>query len=184
MTTARCPACGASVALNAPWCTLCYADLRPAQPAPQPVQQPVRQPVPQPVAEPAAVSVGAAAPAPAARPLVDALGVLPPDPLPFDTPLPPDPHLDAPITKAADIHLAEPGWPCRHCGTVVSMAEDNCPQCHTPFLVPEDVVEVSLPVVGNVRRLDPKMRMILGLVGALGVMLVLVIVAFIGGAVL
>jgi hypothetical protein len=85
--------------------------------------------------------------------------------------------------KAADIRLAEPGWPCRHCGTVVAMAEDNCPNCHTPFLVPEDVVELTLPGVGNVRRLDGKMRMVLGLVGALGLMMVLVILAAIGGAI-
>ena len=28
MTTDRCPACGAAVTAGAPWCTLCYADLR------------------------------------------------------------------------------------------------------------------------------------------------------------
>lgn len=176
MTTARCPACGASVALGAPWCTLCYADLRPA-PAPQP--------------QPAAASVAAPVAAPAAgapRPMVDALGIIPPEPVTANSvglaaELPPDPHLDAPIMKASDIRLAEPGWPCRHCGTVVAMSEDNCPQCHTPFLEPEDVVEVSLPVVGNVRRLDGKMRMIVGLVGALAIMVVLVVVALIGGAI-
>lgn len=168
MTTARCPACGASVALGAPWCTLCYADLRPK---PEPASAPAPQPEP--------VSVGGGPSAP----MVDALGVIPPAPMPAGTVLTPDPHLDAPVMKASDIKLAEPGWPCRHCGSVVSMAEDNCPQCHTPFLVPEDFVEVTLPGVGNVRKLDTKMRTILGLVGALGVMLVLVVLAFIGGAI-
>ena len=167
MTTARCPACGASVALGAPWCTLCYADLRP----PARETQPESAPVPEPVSV-------------AAAPLVDALGVIPPAPLPAGTVLTPDPHLDAPITKAADIRLAEPGWPCRNCGTVVAMAEDNCTHCHTPFLVPEDVVEVTLPGVGSVRKLDTKMRTILGLAGAIGVTLVLVIFAFIFGAIL
>lgn len=167
VTTARCPACGASVALGAPWCTLCYADLRPKP-----------EPVPEPAPEP--VSVGSIA---APAPMVDALGVIPPAPMPAGTVLAPDPNLDAPIVKAADIKLADPGWPCRHCGTVVSMAEDNCPQCHTPFLVPEDFVDVTLPGVGNVRKLDTKMRTIIGLVGALGVTLALVILAFIGGAV-
>jgi len=166
VTTARCPACGASVALGAPWCTLCYADLRPKP-----------EPAPQPQPEPVTVGGGSA------QPTVDALGVIPPAPMPAGTVLAPDPHLDAPVMKAADIKLAEPGWPCRHCGTVVSMAEDNCPQCHTSFLIPEDFVEVSLPGVGNVRKLDTKMRTILGLVGALGVMLVLVVLAFIGGAI-
>jgi len=174
VTTARCPACGASVALGAPWCTLCYADLRPPMPETRPEPEPVHVPEP--------VSV-------AARPMVDALGVIPPEPLtasslPSAAELTPDPHLDAPITKAADIRLAEPGWPCRHCGTVVAMAEDNCPQCHTPFLVPEDFVEVTLPGVGNVRKLDTKMRTILGLAGAVGVTIVLVLLAVIAGAIL
>lgn len=34
MTTDRCPACSAAVTPGAPWCTLCYADLRPAPVAP------------------------------------------------------------------------------------------------------------------------------------------------------
>jgi ribosomal protein L40E len=184
VTTARCPACGASMALGAPWCTLCYADLRP-KPEPAAVAEPAAAAA---VATVAAVAAPELEPAtvgaPSRRPLVDALGVIPPGPMPVGVPLAPDPHLDAPIAKAADIRLAEPGWPCRHCGTVAPMAEDNCPQCHAPFLVPEDVVEVSLPVVGNVRKLDTKMRTILGLVGALGVTLVLVILAVIAGTIL
>lgn len=159
------------MALGAPWCTLCYADLRPK---PEPV------PAPQPVSEPEPAAVGA----PVARELVDALGVIPPEPLPAGTVLAPDPHLDAPIMKAADVRLAEPGWPCRHCGSVVPMAEDNCPQCHTPFLVPEDFVEVTLPGVGNVRTLDTKMRVVVGLTGAAAVTIVLVILAIVGGAIL
>lgn len=43
-----CPACGASVRPDAPWCTLCYADLRPA---PAPVAPPA-PPEPVPVAAP------------------------------------------------------------------------------------------------------------------------------------
>jgi hypothetical protein len=124
---------------------------------------------------------GGGAPAEAAY---DALGVLPPAPLPEGTVLPPDPHLDAPITKTADIRLDAPGWPCRQCGTRVAMSEDNCTQCGSPFLLPEDVVEMTLPGVGNVRRLDTKMRTIIGLVGAVGVTLALVILAFIAGAIL
>lgn len=33
----RCPACAAALRPGAPWCTLCYADLRPAVLAPEPV---------------------------------------------------------------------------------------------------------------------------------------------------
>jgi hypothetical protein len=165
VTTARCPACGASVAPGAPWCTLCYADLRPApEPAPQPAPEPQ--------------------PAMAGGPAYDALGVLPPAPLPAGTVLPPDPHLDAPVLRSADVRLAEPSWPCRSCGIRVAMSEDNCPKCHAPFLEPEDTVDLTLPVVGNVRRLDTKMRTILGFVGAFGMTLVLVVVAFVLGAIL
>jgi hypothetical protein len=35
--TTLCPSCGASVRVDAPWCSLCHADLRPA-PEPSPVQ--------------------------------------------------------------------------------------------------------------------------------------------------
>lgn len=35
-----CPACGAALRPGAPWCTLCYADLRPA-PEPEPVPAPL-----------------------------------------------------------------------------------------------------------------------------------------------
>jgi hypothetical protein len=48
-TTDRCPACGAAVRIGDPWCTLCYADLRP----PAPVEP---EPVPEPVADPPAYS--------------------------------------------------------------------------------------------------------------------------------
>ena len=40
MTTVRCPACAAAVAADAPWCTLCFADLRPPVSAPEPVTAP------------------------------------------------------------------------------------------------------------------------------------------------
>ncbi|MDT7538999.1 MAG: hypothetical protein QOI82_2584 [Actinomycetota bacterium] len=35
-TTDRCPKCGAAVRFGDPWCTLCFADLRPPAPAPRP----------------------------------------------------------------------------------------------------------------------------------------------------
>lgn len=34
-----CPACGAALRPDAPWCTLCYADLRP-KPEPEPLPEP------------------------------------------------------------------------------------------------------------------------------------------------
>lgn len=37
----RCPKCSAAVKPGDPWCTLCYADLRPPAPPPPPVPPPV-----------------------------------------------------------------------------------------------------------------------------------------------
>ncbi len=66
----RCPGCGAGVRAGTHWCTLCYADLRPAPPpAPEPVRAPV--PVPVPVPEPPAVD-------PLTAPLPVVLGEAPP----------------------------------------------------------------------------------------------------------
>jgi hypothetical protein len=47
----RCPRCSAQVFAGSDWCTLCYADLRPAPPAPpEPAAPPVdRAPAPAPV---------------------------------------------------------------------------------------------------------------------------------------
>lgn len=42
----RCPSCSARVPGSAQWCTLCFADLRPA-PEPQPAPRPPQQPQPQ-----------------------------------------------------------------------------------------------------------------------------------------
>jgi hypothetical protein len=46
--TDRCPKCGAAVRFGDPWCTLCYADLRPPAPPPPP------SPAPSPVVDPPA----------------------------------------------------------------------------------------------------------------------------------
>jgi hypothetical protein len=39
VTTDRCPGCHAAVTPGAPWCTLCYADLRAPAPAPEPAPE-------------------------------------------------------------------------------------------------------------------------------------------------
>lgn len=61
--TTACPSCGASLRPDAPWCTLCYADLRP-KPAPAP-------PV---TAAPATAAYSAPAGDPLTQPLLDFLG--------------------------------------------------------------------------------------------------------------
>jgi hypothetical protein len=42
----RCPGCAAVVRPGAPWCTLCFTDLRPAPPSPEPAQPAQVQPEP------------------------------------------------------------------------------------------------------------------------------------------
>lgn len=42
----RCGGCAAALRPGAPWCTLCYADLRPAEPASEPAIETATQPAP------------------------------------------------------------------------------------------------------------------------------------------
>jgi hypothetical protein len=136
VTTARCPACGASVLDGAPWCTLCYADLRApaATPAPEPAAQaPVAQ---QPAPGPAPLT----SPAPAALPGtgVDLL----------------DPALDAPVAAATHTAFGPATWPCTACGAAVELEHDACPVCTTPFLAGADpAAAVDIPLVGSLRPL-------------------------------
>jgi hypothetical protein len=130
VTSPRCPACGASVAENAPWCTLCYADLR----------APVAAPEPAAVAEPPAA---VAAPAPAPAPQVAAA------PSAVDL-------LDRPSEAAPTVApRAAAGWPCPSCSATVPLEEDRCPSCLTAFLAGADpVAPVDLPLVGPIRPLS------------------------------
>jgi len=106
----RCPRCGAHVRTDAPWCTLCYADLRPAPaPAAATVTVPAAEegvptefdPLTAPLALVEAVAGGTYA------------GV--------------DAHLPSAPTKAV-------GWPCPHCQIVVPFDSSECPDCGTAFL--------------------------------------------------
>jgi hypothetical protein len=132
VTTARCPACGASVLDGAPWCTLCYADLR--------------APVPAPVADIAAQasstpSPAAPAPAPATTPLAGGVDLL-------------DPAMDAPVSVSAHVARGPVTWPCTGCGAGVALEHDSCPQCLTPFLAGADpAAVVDIPLVGSLRPL-------------------------------
>ena len=128
MTTARCPACGASTVDGAPWCTLCYADLRAPAPAPA-AEQAVQVPVP--------TSAPQSAVAPAASAPPTTLDVL-------------DHALDAPVSVAADAPRGPATWPCSACGTEVPLADDKCPRCETPFLAgAQPDLELDLPLIGS-----------------------------------
>ena len=168
MTTDRCPGCAAAVTPGAPWCTLCYTDLRvpetvPAAPAPaaalaaEPVAQPTAEYRPSMAASP--------------QPTLDAL--------------PPDPILDAPITVAppvAGVKLA--GWPCLGCGAVMPMSESVCSSCHRPFLATDDMPALVVPGVGDLRSMDRAQKIAVMVVAAVLITGLLVAVAFIAGSVL
>jgi hypothetical protein len=108
-TGLRCPRCGAFARAESQWCTLCYADLRPA---------------PEPVA--VAVPVGAAGSATAdIDPLTAPLDVV----VRGRHAAP----LADPSGEAAG-STPDKGWPCASCDTVVSFDDSVCPTCGTGFL--------------------------------------------------
>ena len=107
----RCPHCSALLRSGAQWCTLCYADLRPA-PEPEPVAVSARKP---------SYAQGATPGAPA-----DALTDL-------------EAAAQAVVQQGAPATEADPtatpkGWPCTGCEAIVSFDEDACPTCGTRFL--------------------------------------------------
>lgn len=131
----RCPRCAALVRPGADWCTLCYADLRPAPP------QPLLEPAP---TGPAATSAPAQ-PAPGTAssdmfdPLTAPLALL-------------ERGAEEPATAAApttDPSTEGAGWPCATCGATVPLDEPNCTSCGAGFLagtLPAD------PVLGRLTK--------------------------------
>ena len=157
MTTDRCPGCQAAVTPGAPWCTLCYADLRvPAATAPAPA--------PQPAPEPAL----AVAPEPVAA-----------------VALAPDPILDAPVMKAAPVAgLPVAGWPCLGCGSQVPLSDDVCGGCGRPFLIPDTMPSLSVPGIGDLRGMDRGQKILLTAVIGIVVTALFSAVAWLVGSVL
>ena len=144
---------------GAPWCTLCYADLR--APAPAPAAQPA---APAPVVEP---SLPAAAQAAAPAPLAAGIDLL-------------DPALDAPVVAARHAAGRAPAtWPCTACGAAVELEHDTCPVCTTPFLAGADpAASVDIPIVGALRPLTAtkSSRVWLMIGGTVAVSIVLTVV--------
>ncbi len=117
MQNDRCPKCAATVRKDADWCTLCYADLRPA-PTPPPRTAPV-----------AHVAAPAPAYAPTGSDLLDAAhelvaasvgGADSAPSLPVDSGRP-----------AAAGKLV--GWPCTACGEINAFEVAACGVCGAPF---------------------------------------------------
>lgn len=155
----RCPSCAAALRPGAPWCSLCFADLRPAEP--------------EPFTAPPTVEYGLVEPDPLAV-RVAGLGW-------------PETHRGASTTPAvstlplpaAPATVAETRWPCTACETFTSLSETVCAGCGTGFLAGLRESEgplLELPGVGDLTVLSRGQR--LGL--AAGVVLaVLVLTALV-----
>jgi hypothetical protein len=181
MTGSRCPACGAATPEGVPWCSLCYADLRPA-PAPD-----VPAPTPEPSAAVPTEAPGAvvgAASDPLTAPIATLLGA-PAEPLPAAVPAA-SPALPAVVALDAELDPAEAvTWPCLRCRAAVPLALDACPECGAGFLAGAVApATVSLPIVGNLTRFTSAQRF--GLAAGLATCLIVLFfaIATIGHAVL
>jgi hypothetical protein len=178
MTGSRCPACGAATPETVPWCSLCYADLRPVPAAAVPAPRHV-----------ATEDVPTAAPG--------RLEDLSADPLtaPISTLLEP-PTMATEATEALEPvgellpGVVEPvldaaSWPCSRCGAQVPLALDACGECGAGFLagaIPPPTM--SVPIVGDVSRLSKGQRFGLAAGLAAGLILVFLALATVVGAVL
>jgi hypothetical protein len=130
----RCPKCSALVRAGSPWCTLCYADLRPQPVAVQPVD--IAHATPQTAREPEpsyAAAGGSFDPLTAPLSMLEAATGYP-----QAAPLTATGTPDAVETGASDPRPAAPeqpaGWPCSRCATLVSFDDMSCTTCGTPFL--------------------------------------------------
>lgn len=171
MSDGRCRACGAAVPSEAQWCSLCFVDLREPTPARERVSVP-------------AARSAAEAPAPAAataltngaRPDPDALLGLP---APAEVSVP---------TEAAEDTSTEAGapeeakWPCLRCGEQVPISFDACHACGAGFLAGSTATpSARLPIVGDIGRLSRSQRLALGFGVSILVVVLLVLLATIGG---
>jgi hypothetical protein len=138
----RCPSCAAAVRRGAEWCTLCYADLRPAPavadraPYPKPSVAPTAKASPV-YAEPHAAPPAAGANddllfAPYEQVLAVAYGGAAPAASQPGHPTGPglagDPTRPTPSTTEQD-----GGWPCSRCQSVNGFDVDVCRSCTAPF---------------------------------------------------
>lgn len=153
----RCPACSAALRPGAPWCTLCYADLRPPEPQLEPPS-----PVP-PIGSPTAQSHR------------------------FDPLTAPAQDRGLPGRHAsvgtADTGAAEergdgspaPSWPCTACEQPNPFTAAVCATCGTAFLATLREGEeplLRLPLVGDIGRFGRMQRL------GLAALVVLVFIVF------
>ena len=165
MTATRCPACDAALPEGAPWCTLCFTDLRPPEPEPQPELAPEPEFVPEAAfaPEPALAELVAV---PAAAAALDPLGAGYVEPERLEPGRAVDVLTDENSTDgdSTDERLS---WPCVTCDRRVPLELPACPTCGSSFLGTEhQSVSLRLPVVGDIAALSPAGRYALMAVGA------------------
>ena len=151
----RCPACAAAVRPDAPWCTLCYHDLRPAEVDAGRASEPVVAPLPDPVDR----AYGGSVLDPADR----AYGGSVLDPLTA-----PAEALGLPATRSASAGAggaaragAGISWPCGACGCGNPIDLSACAGCGAGFLAGVREGEgplLDLPVVGDLTALTRAQR--------------------------
>jgi len=133
----RCPRCAALARPGSQWCTLCYADLRPApEPAPEPA--PMQEPAPTPQRAAERQPTTASASSDMFDPLTAPLALL-------------ERGAEEPATLQAptDPTPTGAGWPCATCGATVPLDEPTCTSCGAGFL--EGTLPVD-PVLGRLSK--------------------------------
>jgi hypothetical protein len=129
----RCPKCSALVREGSPWCTLCYADLRPQPVAAHPTGVAADL-----VPEPSYAAAGAPF-----DPLTAPLSMIEGAGLDLhqasSAAVAPAFAAEAVPAEIAQADAATPvtppaGWPCSRCATLVSFDDMACTTCGTPFL--------------------------------------------------
>lgn len=176
MTTNRCPACAASVPEGAPWCTLCYADLRP-----------VSAPVPDVAAPAVPVDVlGELFPASAATVLLadpvtepepQAQLLLHPEPQPQQA----EPQQAEPQQAATESQPIT-SWPCLACGEKVPLDATLCGHCGASFLPTATMPTLKVPGLGVISNLEGGAKAMVIAGGAVLITLVFFIAALVLGS--
>jgi len=163
----RCPRCAALVRPGAQWCTLCYADLRPA--SPQPAREP--QPAPSPHSTTAVTSSDIFDPLTAPLALLER-GAEEPAPAQTSTA---DPAPANPAPKQA-------GWPCATCGATVPLDEPTCTSCGAGFL--EGTLPVD-PLLGRLSKgaASSQAKVLIMVGGSLGLLALILGAMYVLGAI-
>jgi hypothetical protein len=181
MTGSRCPACGAATPETVPWCSLCFADLRPVPAAAVPAPRALP---PEDILPAQSGARGDAAPDPLTAPISMLLD--PVAQVPTASPAPePAAEIGEPLPGVVDPQLAEASWPCSRCGARVALSLDACDECGAGFLtgaIPPTTM--SLPIVGDVAKLSKVQRFALAAGLAVTLIVVFLALATVGRAVL